>query len=40
MRGNDLLDAGVITPADLYEWMKTKNTDELAIVGVGLPCYS
>ncbi|KAG6666265.1 uncharacterized membrane protein At3g27390 isoform X2 [Carya illinoinensis] len=40
MRGKDLLDTGVITPADLYEWMKAKNTDESAIIGVGLPCYS
>ncbi|KAF5463807.1 hypothetical protein F2P56_013939 [Juglans regia] len=40
MRGKDLLDAGVITPADLYEWTKAKNSDESAIISVGLPCYS
>lgn len=40
MRGKELLDANVLTHADLYEWLKGKNSDEAAIVGVGLPCYS
>ncbi|XP_059623874.1 uncharacterized membrane protein At3g27390 [Cornus florida] len=40
MRGKELLDANVITPADLYDWLKTKNGNEAAIVGVGLPCYA
>ncbi|POO02784.1 membrane protein [Trema orientale] len=40
MRGKELLDANVITPADLYEWLKAKNSHEAAIIGVGLPCYS
>lgn len=38
--GKELLDANVITPADLYDWLKAKNSHEAAIVGVGLPCYS
>ncbi|KAI9089257.1 hypothetical protein K1719_029536 [Acacia pycnantha] len=40
MRGKELLDANVLTDADLYEWLKGKNNNEAAIVGVGLPCYS
>lgn len=40
MKGKELLDAGVITPADLYEWVKAKNSDEAAVISVGLPCYS
>jgi len=40
MRGKELLDAGVITPADLYEWVRAKNSDEAAVISVGLPCYS
>lgn len=40
MRGKELLDANVLTDADLYEWLKGKNSNEAAIVGVGLPCYS
>ncbi|KAI8029731.1 putative membrane protein [Camellia lanceoleosa] len=38
--GKELLDTNVITPADLYDWLKAKNSHEAAIVGVGLPCYS
>lgn len=34
------MDANIITPADLYEWLKTKNTSKATIIGVGLPCYS
>lgn len=40
MKGKELLDAGVIVPADLCKWMKAKNSDGAAIIGVGLPCYS
>ncbi|XP_059457984.1 uncharacterized membrane protein At3g27390 [Corylus avellana] len=40
MRGKELLDADVITPADLYEWVRAKNSDEAAVISVGLPCYS
>ncbi|KAE9596663.1 hypothetical protein Lal_00007578 [Lupinus albus] len=40
MRGKDLLDSNILTAADLYEWLKGKNSDLAAIVGVGLPCYS
>jgi len=32
MRGKELLDAGVITPADLYEWVRAKNSDEAAVL--------
>lgn len=39
IRGKELLDTEVITPADLCEWMKAKGSDEAAIIGVGLPCY-
>jgi hypothetical protein len=40
IRGKELLDANVLTTADLYEWLRGKNVNEAAIVGVGLPCYS
>lgn len=42
MRGKELLDANVITPSDLYEWLRAKNSDsdDTAVVGIGLPCYS
>ncbi|KAJ4714901.1 Steroid nuclear receptor ligand-binding [Melia azedarach] len=40
MRGKELLDADVITPSDLHEWLKAKNGNEAAIVSVGLPCFS
>lgn len=30
----------MITQADLQEWLKAKNGNEAAIIGVGLPCYS
>ncbi|KAF7828736.1 putative membrane protein [Senna tora] len=40
MRGKELLDARVLTDADLYEWLKGKNSDEAGIVGVGLPSFS
>ncbi|XP_027347219.1 uncharacterized membrane protein At3g27390 isoform X2 [Abrus precatorius] len=40
MRGKELLDANVLTAADLYEWLRGKNHNEASIVGVGLPCFS
>ncbi|XP_048334485.1 uncharacterized membrane protein At3g27390 [Ziziphus jujuba] len=40
MRGKQLLDANVITSTDLNEWLKAKNSNEAAIISVGLPCYS
>ncbi|XP_010269252.1 PREDICTED: uncharacterized membrane protein At3g27390 [Nelumbo nucifera] len=40
MRGKELVDANVITSADLSEWYKAKSNTEATIVGVGLPSYS
>lgn len=40
LRGKDLLDANVITPADLYDSLKAKNANEAHVVDIGLPCYS
>ena len=40
LRGKELLDANVITPADLYDSLKAKNGNEAPIVDIGLPCYS
>lgn len=40
MRGKELLDGNVLTSADLYEWLRGKNINEAAIVGVGLPCFA
>lgn len=40
VRGKELLDTNLITPADLYDWLKAKNANEAPIVDVGLPCYS
>lgn len=40
IRAKELLDANVITSADLLEWLKAKNGHEAPIVGVGLPSYS
>ncbi|GAB2282603.1 hypothetical protein Dimus_017141 [Dionaea muscipula] len=39
-RGKELVDANVITLGDLYDWLKAKNNDEEAIIGVGLPSYA
>ncbi|XP_002523561.3 uncharacterized membrane protein At3g27390 [Ricinus communis] len=39
-KGRELLDAGALTPADLNDYLKAKNANEGAILGVGLPCYS
>ncbi|KAM5576511.1 putative membrane protein [Rosa sericea] len=40
LRAKQLLDAEVITPSDLYEWLNSENSNEGCIIGVGLPCYS
>ncbi|KAA8531708.1 hypothetical protein F0562_006575 [Nyssa sinensis] len=40
MKGKVLLDTNVITPTDLYDWLKAKNGNDAAIVGVGFPSYS
>ncbi|KMS95986.1 hypothetical protein BVRB_003450 [Beta vulgaris subsp. vulgaris] len=40
IRGRELLDANVLTQADLNEWLKAKNGHEAPIIGVGLPSYS
>lgn len=40
MRGKELLDANVITSADLCDWLKAKNSNDARIIDAGLPCYS
>lgn len=40
MRGKILLDANVLTPSDLCDWLKAKNSSQETIVGIGLPSYS
>ncbi|XP_061347005.1 uncharacterized membrane protein At3g27390 [Gastrolobium bilobum] len=40
MRGKELLDADVLTAADVCEWVRGKNNNEASVIGVGLPCYS
>ncbi|XP_019102992.2 uncharacterized membrane protein At3g27390 isoform X2 [Beta vulgaris subsp. vulgaris] len=40
IQGRELLDANVLTQADLNEWLKAKNGHEAPIIGVGLPSYS
>ncbi|CAI9110158.1 OLC1v1010137C1 [Oldenlandia corymbosa var. corymbosa] len=40
VRGKQLLDADVITTADLYGWLKAKNGSENPIIDFGLPCYA
>ncbi|XP_010275588.1 PREDICTED: uncharacterized membrane protein At3g27390-like isoform X2 [Nelumbo nucifera] len=40
LRGKELIDANIITTADLNEWSKAKCSSEATIVGVGLPSYS
>ena len=40
MWGKELLDASVINPSDLCEWLKAKNSNDGPIIGVALPCYS
>lgn len=38
--GKELLDANVIAPGELYDWLNAKKGNESAIIGIGLPCYS
>ncbi|KAI3452032.1 hypothetical protein Pfo_008697 [Paulownia fortunei] len=40
VRGKELLDASVITPADLSDWLKAKHANDATILDVGLPCFS
>lgn len=40
VRGKELLDASVITPADLSDWLKAKYAIDGPIVGIGLPSFS
>ncbi|XP_009594241.1 uncharacterized membrane protein At3g27390 [Nicotiana tomentosiformis] len=40
IRGKELLDAKVITPSDLDDWLKAKHGLDVAVVNVGLPCYT
>ncbi|CAO2827996.1 unnamed protein product [Amaranthus hypochondriacus] len=40
IKGRELLDANVLTRADLFEWLKAKNSHEAPIVGAGLPSYA
>lgn len=40
IRGKELLDAKVITPNDLDDWLKAKHVLDVAVINVGLPCYT
>ncbi|KAG2319147.1 hypothetical protein Bca4012_054600 [Brassica carinata] len=40
MEGKELLDQGVITPADLFESLKGRHGTESSIINIGLPSYS
>lgn len=40
MAGKELVDANVITPGEVYDWLNAKKGNESAIIGIGLPCYS
>lgn len=40
VRGKELLDASVITPADLSDWLKAKYAIDGPIVGIGLSSFS
>ncbi|XP_074377596.1 putative membrane protein At3g27390 [Apium graveolens] len=40
LRGKELLDANLITVADLYDWLNAKDSEEGAVIGIGLPSYS
>ncbi|KAG9158763.1 hypothetical protein Leryth_013661 [Lithospermum erythrorhizon] len=40
IKGKELIDANVITPADLHNWLKGKDTSDSAIVDVGVQCYA
>lgn len=40
MVGKELLDANVITPSEIYDWLNAKNGNDPAIISIGLPCYA
>ncbi|XP_060194792.1 uncharacterized membrane protein At3g27390 [Lycium barbarum] len=40
LRAKELLDVKVITPGDLDDWLKTKHGVDVAVINVGLPCYT
>lgn len=40
VRGKELLDTRVITPADLSDWLKMKHLKEAPVIDVGLPSFS
>ncbi|XP_057768952.1 uncharacterized membrane protein At3g27390 [Salvia miltiorrhiza] len=40
VRGKELVDAGMITPSDLSDWLKAKHSNDGPVVGIGLPCFS
>ncbi|VFQ86529.1 unnamed protein product [Cuscuta campestris] len=44
IRGKELLDSNVITPADLEDWVKRvkkhENSNACDIINIGLPCYT
>ncbi|GFQ05085.1 uncharacterized membrane protein at3g27390 [Phtheirospermum japonicum] len=40
VRGKELLGAGVITHADLSDWLKSKHSNDVTVIDTGLPCYS
>ncbi|KAK4488373.1 hypothetical protein RD792_004134 [Penstemon davidsonii] len=40
VKGNELLDMGVITSSDLSDWLNSRHSNEATIINVGLPCFS
>ncbi|KAK1314517.1 putative membrane protein [Acorus calamus] len=40
MRGKELVDANIITPADLNDWLRAKTSIQGTVVGLGLPSYT
>ncbi|CAH8317512.1 unnamed protein product [Eruca vesicaria subsp. sativa] len=40
MEGKELLDQGVITTDDLYEYLKGRHGHESSVINVGLPSYA
>lgn len=40
MSGKELLDANVISPNELYDWLNPKKGNPCPIIGTGLPCYA
>jgi hypothetical protein len=40
MSGKELLDAKVITPADLTEWLNSKGNSGDETIGLGIPSYT